>query len=96
MKAQLIGRRWTWMVTAVFLGGFVYSVLALTPRPAYASSCNCTEEEDNAEQYCEQHFGSDALASFTCPIPDPPGPPNSYLFECDLDPYRVPHEASCD
>lgn len=71
----------------VLLAAFFYSVLALTLNPtrAYASSCNCSTAQLNAEQYCQLHFHSFSLVYFYCPVGNPP---NYAAFACVNDPLR--------
>jgi hypothetical protein len=56
-----------WTAGAALLACMAYSVLGLTiaTQPAYASTCDCSEEEFEAFQYC-QPFGG--IATFECPV----------------------------
>jgi hypothetical protein len=65
-------RRLTLTVSAVLLVGLVYSALALTAVPAYASSsCDCGESYFDAIAYCQNCFHSRnaMVGQFSCQYP---------------------------
>ncbi len=74
MKRETLTAARNWLVGSVLSAGFVYSLFALTltPKPVYASSCNCVEEHAEADDYCANHGG---LKSFNCPVGGPPQGP---------------------
>jgi hypothetical protein len=55
MRTQITRVVGTSIVSLALLAGLAYSVLALTPKRVYASSCNCTEEESDANTFCYVH-----------------------------------------
>ncbi len=57
-----------WILCAVLLGGFVYSVVALTlaTKPVYASSCNCQEALQDAMEMCAMQHST--VNNFKCPV----------------------------
>jgi hypothetical protein len=79
-----------WSLGAVVLAGFVYSVLALSPQSAYASSCLCGAEEIESEAYCNATFGSSTLSDWVCPLGD------RYSFACAADPHHTVMTPMCD
>ena len=72
MKREALTAR-DWLLGSVLLAGFVYSVFALTvnAKPAYAVSCNCTEEFQEAVQECG---GVRNVVTFQCPATCGSGP----------------------
>jgi hypothetical protein len=48
------------------VAGLCYSVSALKSQSVYASSCNCSAEQLEAEQFCLTQCGSQQLSSFVC------------------------------
>jgi len=77
MKRETLAGARKWLLGSVAVAAFVYSVFALTvsPMPAYASSCNCTEEEAEAVTYCAPYGG---VFNFVCPAGNPP----AWAVEC--------------
>jgi len=71
MKRKAFAVARNWLVGTVLFVGFVYSVFALTvnAKPVYASSCNCSEEINEAFVYCQPHGG---IRLFACPVGNPP------------------------
>ena len=69
MKTQWVRSGGSYVATAVLLGGILYSILVLTvtPRSAYASSCDCTEELQDAKEFCSTTYGNPNLSGFACP-----------------------------
>lgn len=80
-----------WTASAVLLTGISYSCVALSAKPVYASTCNCTEEQQDADLYCEAHFGTIGLKLFSCPVNS-----NEYAFICASDPRETVHLVPCD
>lgn len=83
MKHLLLG--------VVLLAGLVYSVLALNVTPAYAVSCDCSNDQLEAENYCNLHFRHPDLSYFACA---PNGAPD-YFFRCFYDPNQALHYGQC-
>ena len=48
------------------VAGLCYSVSALKSQSVYASGCNCSAEQLEAEQFCLNQCGSSELSSFNC------------------------------
>lgn len=53
MKALMFTKTSRWAALAVLAGGLVYSALALSTRPAYASSCDCVTARQKAVEACD-------------------------------------------
>jgi hypothetical protein len=64
MKARVLRNGRAWVVSAVFLAGLMYSVLAFNAKPVYASSCDSDTELGDADAYC-QAIGEVAVANGT-------------------------------
>jgi|SRR6266403_4102266 len=88
MKIRFIGKGWA--LNAALLAGLVYSALSFTAGPAYAASCNCTEERQDAQIYCINNFGDQRLYDFICPIG------SDYDFVCYADPLHRDRVQACD
>jgi hypothetical protein len=88
MKGQNLQRIGNWTATVVLFAGIAYASLAMTGKPAYASSCNCTEEEQDAEVYCIAHGLGDEVY-FHCPVG------SDSVFNCTGD-YPTEHVRPCD
>lgn len=69
MKAQAIRKGRVWALSTALLAGLAYSAISLTlsTKPAYASSCDCSEAGQDAEELCQVH-GYGPLTGFTCPL----------------------------
>jgi hypothetical protein len=67
MRAKAIRTVCNWAAGAALLVAFGYSILALSAGSVYASSCDCTEANSDAFEYCLNHFGQEPT-NFTCPI----------------------------
>ena len=80
MIKKFAGKERTWILGAVLLASLAYSALALKTQTAYASTCDCAEEETDAESFCYQHFHNSELSAFECPVEG-----DEYLFECYAD-----------
>ena len=80
MNAQAAKRARTLAGSVVLLAGLVYTVLTLTAKPAYASSCDCDNDDEIASvNYC-QRFGTHVFpVTWACPDPNQPG---YFRFEC--------------
>jgi hypothetical protein len=93
MKTETLRMVRVSVVSAALLVGLGHSILALTltSKPAYASSCNCTEEIQDAKAFCESQFGSPTVRWFDCPTSN-----NSYLVRCEADPNGVTYAFYCD
>jgi hypothetical protein len=48
------------------VAGLCYSASALVSKPVYASGCNCSAEQLEAEEFCLRQFGSGRLTWFVC------------------------------
>ena len=91
MKAQALRKIGNWTASAALLAGILYSVLALNTESVYATSCNCAEEQQDAEQFCSATYGGDGLlAYFQCPVDG-----SYYLFVCEFD-NNTPYLFPCD
>lgn len=78
MKTRLLTKGRSWVLSAAVLAGLVYSLLALTvtPKVAYATSCDCAEEHQDALEWCAEE-GMPGLETFQCPTSD-----DHYIFTC--------------
>ena len=69
-----------------------YSVLTLTSSPVYASSCNCAQDQVEAQGYCHAVWNLNSqLSEFDCPSPDS----THFQFVCAADPNQVLHTFPC-
>jgi hypothetical protein len=92
MKAQILRKIVNLTAGAALLTGIAYSGLALRAKPVYASSCNCTEELQDAERYCATHYNGQFLVwPFICPSGN-----GYYTFICYYDPFQNYHDVACD
>ena len=68
MKADAANKVCKWSLYAILVTGLAYSALTLSIKPVYASSCDCNEAADDANQYCMLR-GAPApyVQSFSCP-----------------------------
>lgn len=76
MKTRSVSQIRNWTLSAVVLAGLGYSMFAMTlsPKLAYASSCDCAELKTDANEWCETHWGSILNpSSFVCPLTDSNG-----------------------
>ncbi len=63
MKTRAVMKAWRVIASGVLLAGLLYSVLALTAKPVYASGCDCFEARQDAEEICSAYGG---LRSISC------------------------------
>jgi hypothetical protein len=72
MKPEVLTTVRNWTAGCVLVVGLIYSVAAITVNatPAYAASCNCNEEYQEAEVFCSSFGG---IATFQCPLTAPNG-----------------------
>jgi hypothetical protein len=73
------------------LAGLVYSLLVLTTSHVYAASCDCTQDQFDASQYCFSNYNSPGLTFFRCPAPDS----SHYEFACAGDPLHHSRVFAC-
>jgi hypothetical protein len=67
MKKNISRRSVAISALVVFLvSGVIYSAAALSAKPAFASSCDCADDLQEARAYCSSILNGN-LASFTCP-----------------------------
>jgi hypothetical protein len=80
MKREVLTTARNWIAGSVLLAGLIYSVSAITvsAKPVYASSCNCSEEELEAQSFCS---GRGGVNFFQCPIGGPPDGP-AWVAQC--------------
>jgi hypothetical protein len=73
MKTETLAGVRKALIGCLLLAGLLYSAftVAVSPKPAYASSCNCPEEELEATAYCAAHGG---VVAFECPADFQDGP----------------------
>jgi len=83
------------VVYSALVAGLGYSMQALGAKPVYANSCDCAEEQLDAQSFCYTHFGNRELAWFQCPI-DFGGGSFGYAFGCSWDPQHLPYTPVCD
>jgi hypothetical protein len=79
MKPKVVAMMGKWSIGAAITAGLIYSVvtLMLTTKPAYASSCDCVEAQQDAEELCRiEGHGNAGL--FVCPY----GPDNNAYVQC--------------
>jgi len=76
MKTGAVRKARMLALSVTFLGVFVYSILALSTKPAYASSCDCTEAHEEALEICNPNGG---LLVFACPVGSAE---NEFYYEC--------------
>jgi len=90
MKSKIINALLNWGPVTFLLAGLSYSVLALTltPKSAYATSCNCSSEQQTAQLWCQRHYGNPNLFTFNCPY-TLNGNPNYIYFTCDQAPRSL-------
>jgi hypothetical protein len=89
MRTQ-IGKRMKWTLGVAIFAGFLYSAMALHIQPAYAATCDCTEERQDASDFCaNNHLG--LLDTFQCPYGTGS---DHYLFTCSAD--GKPRYTLCD
>ena len=72
MKTRIVDKTPIWALNAILLAGLIYSVLALTPTSAYASShcfsnAECQEAQQDAQEICASSGSS--LTAFRCNYP---------------------------
>jgi hypothetical protein len=84
MNTKGINKTWKWALYAVVLGGLTYSGLALTAKTAYASSCDCNEEFQDAQAICAGYGTYVNPNSFQCPVD-----PGLTEFDCVGGPYNL-------
>ncbi len=94
MKKTAVRRVLTIVAYASLVVGLGYSVLALGAKPVHASTCDCTEEQQDANTFCALNFGSTGLIYFDCPVVI--DGVDSYSFICSSDPLSQFREAACD
>jgi hypothetical protein len=78
MIAQSAKRVRMLLGSGVLLAALIYSILGLTAKPAYASSCDCAEEYSEAYIYCQPYGG---IFVFDCPLTGSNGQEFAYA-EC--------------
>jgi len=91
MKRQSPMKTKIWAIAVGLVIALVYSVLALSMHTVYAATCNCSEEVQDAAQYCSAHYGAPQLTDFTCPFNG-----DNYNFVCINDPHHTFHTIPCD
>ncbi len=94
MKTQVSNRITKWIAYMAVLVVLAYSVVAFNTAPAYASSCNCTNDYALAEAFCYNNYGDDIVSYYSCPE-DLGGTPG-YWFNCLSDPNHWLHTGYCD
>jgi hypothetical protein len=91
MRHKLLRKARTGLLVAAVLVGLSYSTSVLMPNSVYATSCNCTEEKQDAEFFCNQHFHTGLLLYFNCPYNG-----NEYEFICWYDSTGNLYKVACD
>jgi hypothetical protein len=71
MKKPFLRKVRAWAISAGLFAGIVYSVLALTSKPVYASSCDCDEAYTDAQEFCTSEFPGQQVYTFDCPLGQP-------------------------
>jgi hypothetical protein len=77
------------VIYVTMLLGLGYSLQVVTSKVAYASTCNCTEELQDAEDFCLLEYGDGGVDYFQCPED------GYYVVYCAADPHR-PWANPCD
>lgn len=82
MKSKVVRVARKWLVGSALLAGFAYSVVALAvnTEPAYATSCNCFVEQQEATSECASHGG---VQLFDCPVNLGPVIGDAWIVECN-------------
>ena len=67
MKLNILKSARRSLLYGIFFIGMAYSMLALSAKPMYAASCNCSEELAEALAYCSPLGG---ILQWVCPDGD--------------------------
>jgi len=74
MKSETLRKGLGWATSAFLIAGLGYSILTatFTPKPVFASSCDCGETFLDAEQECQNTYGlgNFKVEEFVCPVGD--------------------------
>lgn len=74
------------LASAALVAGLLYSMVALTAKPAYGAACDCDAELSTAEVVCENL--DSRLMQFICPYD---GMDNRYYFKCENGDFYIPY-----
>jgi len=71
MRTDAFVRARKWAIYAALLAGMAYSFLGVISQPVHASSCDCNEAWQDAQDICNS-LGEGSVVQFSCPVGSTP------------------------